>query len=212
MVFAPKPVLIATLLAATGAAAMAQTPPPPPAAAPGAPVVPAAGEAAPGARPAWRDPAAREKRMAEHHAKRLAELKAALKLTAAQEGAWNTFTAATQPPARGERPPMDREAFKNLTTPQRIDLMEQRSAEHQARMKQRGDATKAFYAQLSAEQQKVFDQRAMGYATEELWFTEWEQGGTPYDVPKNYEKFNPVNHVSDWKVPIFTPNCSRCLA
>ncbi|HEX7989063.1 MAG TPA: S9 family peptidase, partial [Stenotrophomonas sp.] len=35
----------------------------------------------------------------------------------------------------------------------------------------------------------VFDQRAMGYATEELWFTEWEQGGTPYDVPQNYEKF-----------------------
>ncbi|ALN79841.1 alpha/beta hydrolase family protein [Lysobacter antibioticus] len=48
----------------------------------------------------------------------------------------------------------------------------------------------------------VFDQRMMGYATEELWFTEWEQGGTPYDVPKNYEKFNPVNHVKDWKVPM----------
>jgi len=48
----------------------------------------------------------------------------------------------------------------------------------------------------------VFDQRAMGYATEELWFTEWEQGGTPYDVPENYEKFNPVNHVADWKVPM----------
>ena len=48
----------------------------------------------------------------------------------------------------------------------------------------------------------VFDQRAMGYATEELWFTEWEQGGTPYDVPENYEKFNPVNHVGDWKVPM----------
>jgi dipeptidyl aminopeptidase/acylaminoacyl peptidase len=48
----------------------------------------------------------------------------------------------------------------------------------------------------------VFDQRAMGYATEELWFTEWEQGGTPYDVPKNYEKFNPVNHVDEWKVPM----------
>ncbi len=48
----------------------------------------------------------------------------------------------------------------------------------------------------------VFDQRAMGYATEELWFTEWEQGGTPYDVPKNYERFNPVNHVKDWSVPM----------
>lgn len=48
----------------------------------------------------------------------------------------------------------------------------------------------------------VFDQRMMGYSTEELWFTEWEQGGTPYDVPQNYEKFNPVNHVKDWKVPM----------
>jgi len=48
----------------------------------------------------------------------------------------------------------------------------------------------------------VFDQRAMGYATEELWFTEWEQGGTPYEVPQNYEKFNPVNHVANWSKPM----------
>jgi dipeptidyl aminopeptidase/acylaminoacyl peptidase len=48
----------------------------------------------------------------------------------------------------------------------------------------------------------VFDQPMMGYATEELWFTEWEQGGTPYAVPKNYEQFNPVNHVSKWKTPM----------
>ena len=48
----------------------------------------------------------------------------------------------------------------------------------------------------------VFDQRMMGYATEELWFTEWEQGGTPYEVPQNYEKFNPVDHVAKWKVPM----------
>ncbi|MHC5149627.1 dipeptidyl-peptidase 5 [Stenotrophomonas rhizophila] len=48
----------------------------------------------------------------------------------------------------------------------------------------------------------VFDQRMMGYATEELWFTEWEQGGTPYAKAANYEKFNPVNHVADWKKPI----------
>jgi dipeptidyl aminopeptidase/acylaminoacyl peptidase len=48
----------------------------------------------------------------------------------------------------------------------------------------------------------VFDQRMMGYATEELWFTEWEQGGTPYAVPRNYERFNPVNHVDKWRVPM----------
>ncbi|MBB1472652.1 S9 family peptidase [Luteimonas sp. MC1782] len=48
----------------------------------------------------------------------------------------------------------------------------------------------------------VFDTRSMGYVTEELWFTEWENGGTPYDNPKGYEKFNPVNHVAKWKVPM----------
>ncbi len=48
----------------------------------------------------------------------------------------------------------------------------------------------------------VFDQRMMGYATEELWFTEWEQGGTPYDKAANYEKFNPVNHVAQWTKPM----------
>ncbi|MBL8297991.1 MAG: S9 family peptidase [Rhodanobacteraceae bacterium] len=48
----------------------------------------------------------------------------------------------------------------------------------------------------------VFDARMMGYSTEELWFSEWENGGTPYDKPENYEKFNPVNHVAKWKVPM----------
>lgn len=48
----------------------------------------------------------------------------------------------------------------------------------------------------------VFDIRSMGYVTEELWFTEWENGGTPYDVPKNVEQFNPVNHVAKWRVPM----------
>jgi dipeptidyl aminopeptidase/acylaminoacyl peptidase len=48
----------------------------------------------------------------------------------------------------------------------------------------------------------VFDTRMMGYATEELWFSEWENGGTPYDRPAAYEKFNPINHVGDWRVPM----------
>lgn len=48
----------------------------------------------------------------------------------------------------------------------------------------------------------VFDQRMMGFATEELWFTEWEQGGTAIDKGANYEQFNPVNHVKDWRVPM----------
>ena len=109
------------------------------------------------------DPAQRQQRMAEHHAKRQAELKAQLKLTPAQEGAWTAYTAAMQPPANAQRrgPRMDRAEFDKLTTPQRIDRMQQRSAERQAQMKQRGDAVKAFYAQLTPEQQKLYDDRAM---------------------------------------------------
>ena len=48
----------------------------------------------------------------------------------------------------------------------------------------------------------VFDTRGMAYATEELWFTEWENGGTYFDKPKDYEKFNPVHHVKKWKTPM----------
>ena len=48
----------------------------------------------------------------------------------------------------------------------------------------------------------VFDNRMMGYSTEELWFSEWENGGTPWDNADKYEKFNPVNHVKNWTKPI----------
>ena len=164
MTFAPKQLLIASLLAATGVIATAQTPAAP--VAPAATTAPAAGETnaqRPRGERGPRDPAERQKRMAERRATHQAELKAALKLTPAQEGAWTQFTTVMQPPARGERPRMDREELTKLTTPQRIDLMEKRSAERQAHMKQRGDAVKAFYAQLNPEQQKVFDERGMRY-------------------------------------------------
>ncbi|KKC27136.1 dipeptidyl-peptidase 5 [Sphingomonas sp. SRS2] len=48
----------------------------------------------------------------------------------------------------------------------------------------------------------VFDARAMAYETEELWFDEWEHGGPYHEVASNYEKWNPVNHVTAWKTPI----------
>jgi acylaminoacyl-peptidase len=48
----------------------------------------------------------------------------------------------------------------------------------------------------------VFDARGMGYATEELWFDEWEHGGTFFDKPEAYETFNPVNHVKAWNKPM----------
>jgi len=48
----------------------------------------------------------------------------------------------------------------------------------------------------------VFDARAMAYETEELWFDEWEHGGPYFENPEDYEKWNPVNHVTAWKTPM----------
>ena len=48
----------------------------------------------------------------------------------------------------------------------------------------------------------VFDERMMYYATEELWFPEWENGGPHFAKPENYEKHNPVNHVDRWQTPM----------
>jgi len=48
----------------------------------------------------------------------------------------------------------------------------------------------------------VFDARAMAYETDELWFDEWEHGGHPYyETPAEYEKWNPVNYVQNWRTP-----------
>ncbi len=39
------------------------------------------------------------------------------------------------------------------------------------------------------------------YATEELWFPEWEHGGTPWEQHMGFAKHNPIDHVAKWKVP-----------
>jgi len=55
----------------------------------------------------------------------------------------------------------------------------------------------------------VFDTFGMGYSSEELWFTEWEYGGTPYENPKGYQDFNPANHVQNWKTPMLVVQGDR---
>jgi dipeptidyl aminopeptidase/acylaminoacyl peptidase len=39
------------------------------------------------------------------------------------------------------------------------------------------------------------------FDTEELWFPEWEHGGTPWDNPDGYRKHSPVNYIQNWKTP-----------
>ncbi len=92
-----------------------------------------------------RDPAKRQEMMA----KRQTELKAQLQLTAAQEPAWNTFVASMTPTA-------DRAAL-------RAEMEKLSDAERQSKMKalraQREANVGTFYAVLSADQKKVFDEQ-----------------------------------------------------
>jgi dipeptidyl aminopeptidase/acylaminoacyl peptidase len=55
----------------------------------------------------------------------------------------------------------------------------------------------------------IFDTRSMYYTTEELWFTEWENGGPYYQAPQVHERFNPANHVTKWKTPMLVIHSER---
>ena len=48
----------------------------------------------------------------------------------------------------------------------------------------------------------IFDNRSMYYATEELWFVEWEHGGPYFANMEGHEKHNPANHVDQWQTPM----------
>jgi len=144
-------------LASSGAFAQAPAATAPSTAAPTAATAPADATAAPKAQHKRMDPAQRMERMHEHRAKRLAALKDKLGLSAAQEGAWTAFATASQPPAGAHPQRMDRAEFAKLTTPERLERMQARQAERSAMFARRADATKAFYAALTPEQQKTFD-------------------------------------------------------
>lgn len=150
-----KHLVLSGLLAGMGTVAMAQATPAT------AANPPAAQPADHGARKPMprHDPAKLQARMAE----RQAALKAALKITADQEPAWNAYTAGQLPPARdGARP--DRDALRKMTTPERIEHMRAQHAKHQAEMDSRLESTLRLYSALNPEQQKVFDQRSLPHA------------------------------------------------
>ncbi|PWW46922.1 Spy/CpxP family protein refolding chaperone [Melaminivora alkalimesophila] len=88
-------------------------------------------------------------------ARRAEAFKQKLALTPAQQPAWEAFLQAMQPGERHAR--LDARAMDQLSTPERIDRMRAIRAQRAAEMDRRGDAIKAFYAELNAEQQKTFD-------------------------------------------------------
>ncbi len=100
-------------------------------------------------------------RMQARATKHLEELKRKLHISASQEPAWATFSAAMKPPAAAPFAMPDRAELDKLTTPERIDKMRQLRTQHQEAMKplmdQRDEAIKTFYASLDSTQKKTLD-------------------------------------------------------
>jgi protein CpxP len=91
----------------------------------------------------------------EAHAKRLHDI---LNLRPDQDAALHAFIAAMAPPRHEGMMMRDKpEDMATLTTPQRLDRMAARMAEHQTEFQNRAAAIRQFYAALSPEQQRAFD-------------------------------------------------------
>lgn len=93
-------------------------------------------------------------KFAERIEKRQTELHDKLKLTSEQEAAWKKFSEKMKPESRN-RP--DQPELSALHAPERMERMLSMMKEHESRMADRVAAVKEFYAVLTPEQQKLFD-------------------------------------------------------
>lgn len=98
-------------------------------------------------------------KMAAWFEKRQAELHDKLKLNASQEGAWKNYIARVKPTEPPKRP--DRAEIEKLPAPERMEKMLGFMQENEKRMADRIAATKEFYAVLTPEQQKIFNDEFM---------------------------------------------------
>lgn len=98
-------------------------------------------------------------RFAERMQQHQQRLHDALKLTPQQEGAWRKFQESHPFAGSAKRPaPAD---MAKLTAPERAEKMLDMQKQHQEAMSMHVNAMKDFYAQLTPEQKKVFDEQTM---------------------------------------------------
>ncbi len=95
-----------------------------------------------------------EKMREEHQA----ALHDGLKLTAQQEPAWKKYIS--QPPLMDKANRLNPEELDKLTSPQRLEKVLEHMRAAEARMADHLAALKEFYAVLTPEQQKIFDEYA----------------------------------------------------
>lgn len=95
-------------------------------------------------------------RMKERMEKKAEALHAKLNLSAEQQKAWETYLAAMRPSERPAR--VSREEMAKLAAPERMERMHQMMQHAEQQMAKRVAATRDFYAVLTPEQRKVFDE------------------------------------------------------
>ncbi len=99
----------------------------------------------------------RAERMKERMEKRSEDLRAKLNLNAEQQKAWEAYIAAMKPAQQQPQRP-SREEMAKLTAPERMERTLQMMQHAEQQMAKRVAATRDFYAVLTPEQRKVFDE------------------------------------------------------
>jgi len=95
-------------------------------------------------------------KMRERMEKRQAELRAKLNLNANQDTAWKAYVARMRPADMPQRP--DRAEMEKLSVPERMEKRLAFMKQAEQRLTDRLAATRDFYAVLSPEQQKIFNE------------------------------------------------------
>lgn len=96
-------------------------------------------------------------RMNAYMERRLSDLHGKLKLNASQENAWRSYADKMKPADMPARP--DRDELDKLPTPERMEKMQALMKDREQHMTTRVAATKEFYAVLTPEQRKIFDEQ-----------------------------------------------------
>jgi hypothetical protein len=90
------------------------------------------------------------------------QLHQALHLTPQQESAWQLYRSAADAPDKAQsRRRSASSLFRTLDAPHRMDLVEAEMRQELADLQHQSQVLKAFYAALSPEQRRVFDERTL---------------------------------------------------
>jgi Spy/CpxP family protein refolding chaperone len=123
-------------------------------------------------------------KFAEKMAKRQAKWHDDLKITPAQETAWQIFLGKIKPvmPAGAPQQHPDKEEWAKQTAPERMEHQMEFLKRAETRLAERTAAVKEFYAVLTPVQQKVFDEHFKQMAQHRFGHRGFHHGG-PEDRP-----------------------------